>query len=145
MIGRNISLLIPDDRADELPAILDQIGRGESVVPYETVRVRKDGRRIDVAVMISPIKDPGGVVVGASTLARDITERKNLEAQLKQSQKMEAIGSLAGGVAHDFNNILTVIRGYSAVLLKDLGDDRLRDSVQQIDRADPPWVCWRLV
>ena len=135
MIGRNISLLIPDDRADELPSILQRIGRAEFVQPYETVRVRKDGEQIGVAFTVSPIKDETGAVVGASTIARDITERTRLEAQVRQSQKMEAIGSLAGGVAHDFNNILLVIRGHSARLLKDLGDERLRESVEQIDRA----------
>jgi PAS domain S-box-containing protein len=135
IIDRGISLLIPEDRGDELPAILNRIGTGESVEPYETVRIRKDGTLIDVAVTISPIKDASGAVIGASTIARDITERKRLEEHLQQSQKMEAIGSLAAGIAHDFNNILLVIRGNSAVLLDDLGDERLRDHVQQIDRA----------
>jgi two-component system cell cycle sensor histidine kinase/response regulator CckA len=135
VVGQPISILIPDDRGDELPTILAQIGRGEAIEPYETVRIRKDGTPIDVALTVSPIKDPRGVVIGASTIARDITERRNLEEQLRQSQKMEAIGSLAGGIAHDFNNIVLVIRGHSAVLLQDLGDERLRESVQQIDRA----------
>jgi PAS domain S-box-containing protein len=135
IIGRGISQLIPDDRAEELPSILERIGRGETVQPYETVRVRKDGTRITVALTVSPIKDASGAVVGASTIARDISERTRLEDQLRQSQKMEAVGSLAGGIAHDFNNILLVIRGHSAVLLRELGDERLRESVQQIDRA----------
>jgi two-component system, cell cycle sensor histidine kinase and response regulator CckA len=135
IIGRRISLLIPEDRADELPAILEQIGRGEMVQPYETVRVRKDGERLDVALTVSPIKDASGAVAGASTIARDITDRRKLEDQLRQAQKMEAVGQLAGGIAHDFNNILLVIRGHSSVLLRELGDERLRESVQQIDRA----------
>jgi two-component system cell cycle sensor histidine kinase/response regulator CckA len=135
IVGAPIALLIPDDRADELPSILQRVQRGEAVPPYTTVRVRKDGTRIDVSLSVSPIKDPSGVVVGASTIARDITEQTKLEAQLRQSQKLEAIGSLAGGIAHDFNNILLVIRGHSAVLLRDLEHERLRESVQEIDRA----------
>ena len=135
MVGQSISLVIPDDRADELPEILDRISRGESVHPFETVRVRKDGSRVNVALTISPIKDPHGVVVGASTIARDITDRLRLEEQLRQSEKTQAIGSLAGGIAHDFNNILLVIRGHSALLLQDLRGERVRESVQQIDRA----------
>jgi PAS domain S-box-containing protein len=135
IVGQSISLLIPDHRADELPAILDRIGRGEAVPPYETVRVRKDGRQIDVALTVSPIKDSRGTLIGASTIARDITDRTKLEAQLRQSQKLESIGSLAGGIAHDFNNILLVIRGHSAVLLDDVSDQRLRASILQIDRA----------
>ena len=135
IVGQSIALLIPDDRADELPEILDRISRGDSVHPYETVRVRKDGSRVDVALTISPIRDPHGVVVGASTIARDITDRLRLEEQLRQSEKTQAIGSLAGGIAHDFNNILLVIRGHSALLLEDIRDERVRESVQQIDRA----------
>jgi two-component system cell cycle sensor histidine kinase/response regulator CckA len=127
--------LIPEDRADELPAILDRISRGDSVHTYETVRVRKDGSRVDVALTISPIRDARGVVVGASTIARDITDRLILEEQVRQSEKTQAIGSLAGGIAHDFNNILLVIRGHSALLLQDVRDERVRESVQQIDRA----------
>jgi two-component system, cell cycle sensor histidine kinase and response regulator CckA len=135
MVGENISRLIPDDHADELPEILDRISRGDSVHTYETVRVRKDGSRVDVAVTISPIRDQRGVVVGASTIARDITDRLRLEERLRQSDRMQAIGSLAGGIAHDFNNILLVIRGHSALLLKDLADERVREGVHQIDRA----------
>ena len=75
--------------------------------------MRKDGKRIKVALTVSPIRDRHGAVVGASTIARDITERWRLEQLLHQSQKMEAVGRLAGGVAHDFNNLLGVIIGYA--------------------------------
>ncbi len=111
--GRPISLVIPPDRAHELPLIYERIRRGERVQPYETVRVRKDGRQIDVSLSISPIKDVAGRTVAASTIVRDITERKRLEMQMRQAQKMEAIGTLAGGIAHDFNNLLTAIGGYT--------------------------------
>ena len=75
--------------------------------------MRKDGKEIKVALTVSPIRDSHGAVVGASTIARDITERWRLEQLLHQSQKMEAVGRLAGGVAHDFNNLLGVIIGYA--------------------------------
>jgi len=111
--GRPISLVIPPDRAHEIPLIYERIRRGERVRHYETVRVRKDGRQIDVSLSISPIKDVAGKIVAASTIVRDITERKRLEMQMRQAQKMEAIGTLAGGIAHDFNNLLTTIGGYT--------------------------------
>ena len=78
---------------------------------FETERKRKEGQLIHVSLTISPIRDAGNRVVGASKIARDITEKKLLERQLHQSQKMEAIGQLTGGIAHDFNNLLGVIVG----------------------------------
>ena len=105
VIGKNISLLTPIDRPDEIPEILGKIARGERVEAHESVRVTKDGRRLDVSVSVSPLRNVAGDIVGASAIARDITTQKRAEGQLRQSQKMEAIGRLAGGVAHDFNNV----------------------------------------
>jgi PAS domain S-box-containing protein len=116
-IGRPLHMLMPADRLDEFPQMLLAVQRGESVSNYETVRLRKDGKKINVSVTDSPIRGEGGTVAGVSSIARDITERKRLEEELLQSQKMEAVGRLAGGIAHDFNNILTAILGYSDLLI----------------------------
>ena len=89
MVGKHISLLIPDDRKSEEPGILEKIRRGESVDHYETLRRRKDGRLIDVSVTISPIRDAEGAVIGASKLARDITGRKQLERQILEVSDRE--------------------------------------------------------
>ena len=83
MVGRSIMPLIPADRREEEEHILEKIGRGESVRHFETVRQAKDGRRIDVSATISPIKDSTGKIVGASKVARDITERKRAEEELR--------------------------------------------------------------
>jgi two-component system, cell cycle sensor histidine kinase and response regulator CckA len=109
VIGRPISLLAPQERQDEIPGILERIRHGERVDYFESVRVAKDGRRLNVSISVSPVHDPEGNIVGASAIARDITSQKRAEDQLRQAQKMEAIGRLAGGVAHDFNNILGII------------------------------------
>jgi two-component system cell cycle sensor histidine kinase/response regulator CckA len=262
VIGKPVSILLPSDQQDELPQILEKIRRDERIQHYETIRIRKNGQRINISVTISPVKDAEGMVVGASAIARDITERKrvaeklqeseshfrslvhdapygiyritldgrllqvnpalvkmlgyeseselmrcdaekdicadpethqrlitnywrkqdfrdveaqwrrkdgkiitvkmtghpvlekadspayfevfgediterrSLERQLLQSQKMEAIGRLAGGVAHDFNNLLGVILGHSDILDQQIGaDGRLRKSVEATRQA----------
>jgi PAS domain S-box-containing protein len=86
IVGRSISLLIPEDQQDELPAVLARVRAGERVDPYETVRRTKDGHRIDVSLTVSPIKDATGRVVGASAVARDITPRKHADAALRASE-----------------------------------------------------------
>ncbi|MGA2200774.1 MAG: PAS domain S-box protein [Terriglobales bacterium] len=116
VIGKHVSLLAPSDRPDEIPEILKKTARGESIEHYESVRVTKDGRQLNVSISVSPLRDAKGDIVGASSIARDITAQKRAEGQLRQSQKMEAIGRLAGGVAHDFNNILAIINACTEFL-----------------------------
>jgi PAS domain S-box-containing protein len=120
IIGRPLDILIPSDLLHEEVEILAAVARGEQVQHLETVRVRKDGRRFDVSITISTINNSAAKSVGISKIVRDISERKHLEKQFRQSQKMEAIGLLASGVAHDFNNILAVIQ-MQADLLKSEG------------------------
>ena len=82
VVGNPITILIPPDRHDEEPAILERIRRGERVAHYETVRMRKDGSRIDISLTVSPVQNTEGKIIGASKIARDITDRKNAEAQI---------------------------------------------------------------
>ena len=264
-VGQLVSMLVPAEAAEEIPRILESVRKGEAVRAYETLRRRKDGALVPVSVAVSPIFDSQGEVVGASTITRDITERKraeqslqeseerfrqlaenieevfymegpeglpieyispayekvwgrtrasvyadplswqqgihpedwprlreqfealvqrgsapdtefrvvrpdgtvrwvwnrafmvrneagealrtvgfaaditerkHLEAQLRQAQKMEAIGRLAGGVAHDFNNLLTIISGYGQLVLEALPEeDPLRSQVAEVLKA----------
>ena len=84
MVGRSLAILVPPGRDDELPRILSQIKEGRHVDRYETVRRRSDGRDIDVSLTVSPIKDAAGRIVGAATIARDITARKQAEVELRR-------------------------------------------------------------
>ena len=87
IVGRNISVLVPPERRDELPPILDKIQSGEKVDRFETVRQRRDGTLIPVSLAISPVKDLAGKIVGFSTIARDVTERKLSEEALIQAKQ----------------------------------------------------------
>lgn len=84
MIGQPVSRIVPPDRLDEFHGLLQRLRNGETIRYYETERVRKDGRRIPVSVSISPLKDEAGKIVGASTIARDITERKEADEELRR-------------------------------------------------------------
>ncbi|MGH7215970.1 MAG: PAS domain S-box protein, partial [Nitrospiraceae bacterium] len=137
VIGKPIEILVPQDRAEEEAQIIERVKQGEHVTHFETVRRRKDGTDIHIALTISPIEDGAGTIIGISKIARDITEQKSLAAQLRQSQKMEGIGQLAGGIAHDFNNLLTVINSYSAMVLGELdfSNPFARNGIEQIKEA----------
>ena len=91
MIGRNISMIIPQERLGEMNEIISRIKKGDSVNNFETLRVRKDGKIIDVAVTISPITNEAGMVIGASTIGRDISFKKSEERLLESEEKYRTI------------------------------------------------------
>ena len=101
MIGKSITILIPADRHDEEPGILERIRSGERIEHFETVRLRKDGDLVDISLSVSPVKDIEGKIIGASKIARDITERKRAEAR----QDM-----LARELHHRTKNVFTVVQ-----------------------------------
>jgi len=136
IVGKSISTIFPPDLYHEITEMMEKIRLGERVAKADTIRLRQDGKKIHVALTLSPIKDSDGRVIGVSTVARDITENRLLEEKLRQAQKMEAVGQLAGGVAHDFNNLLGVILGYSGLLLEGLSlNDPSRKAIEEIQKA----------
>ncbi len=147
VIGRPVDILIGDQpEKTPLPGIWDIIQGGRVMCGHFTGR-RKNGAPYDTETTISPIRDSNGEIINHVFVQRDITHEKEVERKLLQAQKMEAIGTLAGGVAHDFNNILTAILGFAQLAkynipagnpsLSDLDDvikagRRARDLVRQI-------------
>jgi PAS domain S-box-containing protein len=109
-IGQSISMLVPPNRPDEIPDILEKIKRGEIVDHFETIRQKKDGSLVHVSLTVSPIIDGEGRTVGASIIARDISEQKEAERMVRESEKMAVIGKLAAGTAHSIRNPLTSMK-----------------------------------
>jgi PAS domain S-box-containing protein len=143
-IGQSITMLIPPNRFNEEPDILERIRRGESIEHYETVRHRKDGTLLDLSLTVSPLRNNHGQIVGASKIARDITERKQTEEALRkaQAQLTDRAGQLQGlvlertselsatnnqleafiySIAHDLRAPLRSMQGFSAMLMEDTG------------------------
>jgi PAS domain S-box-containing protein len=116
MIGAPSSVLIPPEYEDEARRIDEKIMLGEQITHYETTRLHKDGSRILVSLTVSAIHGPHGEIVGTASTARDVTAQKAMEAQVSRVQRLESLATLAGGVAHQFNNINTVIKGYLELL-----------------------------
>ena len=135
-IGMNIgTITAPGYLALVSDSVSNKTTGGEQARLYETEIITKDGRLLPVEVNARLIYE-GDQPVGVQGIARDISERKQLEDQLRHSQKMEAIGRLAGGIAHDFNNLLTAIIGYSQLALGRLSsDDAMRKEIDEINNA----------
>jgi PAS domain S-box-containing protein len=106
MLGQSISRLACVGGENDMTAILDQVCRGQRVDHYETVRCRKDGIEIAVSLTVSPIRSSSGEIVGASKIARDISNQKQAEKALRIAEKLAAVGRVASSIAHDINNPL---------------------------------------
>ena len=109
IIGKPASILLPLDRMQEENRILSQIRRGETIPLHDSVRVAKDGRVLSVGVTISPIRDATGAVIGASTMAHDLTQVKMAEQALRNAEKLAVAGRMAATVAHEINGPLEAV------------------------------------
>lgn len=135
VIGRTLPT-VPDNMTEAVNELSARVLRGELVAGLETQRLKKDGKVIDIDLSVAPIRDSQGGVRGIMSVAIDSSQRHRLEEQLRQSQKMEAIGRLAGGVAHELNNQMTVVTGHTHLLLASLDlADPARDQIEAIQKA----------
>ena len=135
-IGKPISMLLPPEKEREESDAMESLKRGETINAYDAVRTRKDGRNVEVSVTMSPIFDPLGNLVGASKVARDISDRKVMETELEvrraqavASARLSALGMMAAGIAHEINNPLAVIHASASDLMDmaETGDVPLKD------------------
>jgi PAS domain S-box-containing protein len=109
MIGRPILTIIPPELHATESEILATIARGERIEHFETVRLRKDGERIEISLTVSPVKDETGRIVGAAKIARDITQLRKAERALRTTERLASVGRLAATVAHEINNPLEAV------------------------------------
>jgi two-component system, cell cycle sensor histidine kinase and response regulator CckA len=133
---RRIPYLPDSEKEATMTHIRAVVGEGIPCSGFETKRSTKDGRLLDMSLSASRYHDHEGNPAGMLVVLTDITQRKLLEEKLRHSAKMEAIGQLAGGLAHDFNNILTAVIGYTNLLTNELSDQQsYREKLLQITRA----------
>lgn len=119
IIGRSILTIVPENLHEQEYAILRRLQAGQRIEHFETTRCHKDGHTLQVSVRISPIKDATGRVIGASKIARDISEQKRMQQALIDSEKLAATGRLAAAIAHEINNPLESVTNLAYLLAID--------------------------
>lgn len=137
VIGQSIAILIPPDRAEEEPQIIERLKRGERVDHFDTFRLRKDQTLVNVSLTISPVKNADGRIVGASKVARDITERARQEAALRELNTALRLANIdlqhfAFAAAHDLQEPLRMVTTYTQLLSRVLADSLNDDSSEYI-------------
>ncbi len=123
IIGSSILKLIPEHLHSDEKTIIENIRAGRRIEHFETVRLAKDGRLVDVSLTISPIKDEEGRVIGASKILRDVSSRKRMEQSLLQAEKIAATGRMAATIAHEINNPLEAVMNLLYLLRERITDD----------------------
>jgi PAS domain S-box-containing protein len=135
IIGRPVTVIIPPELHPDEQMILSKIRRGEKIDHFETIRLRKDGERIEVSLTISPVKDEDGNVIGAAKIIRNITENNKIERALRTTEKLAAAGRMAATVAHEINNPLEAVTNLVYLAKRDLEkNERVAEYLEMASR-----------
>jgi PAS domain S-box-containing protein len=126
IVGASILKLIPEHLHSDEKTIIENIRAGRRIEHFETVRLAKDGRLIDVSLTVSPVKDREGRVIGASKILRDVSGRKRIEQSLLQAEKIAATGRMAATIAHEINNPLEAVTNLLYLLRSKIADEEGR-------------------
>ena len=138
IIGRPLAILVPTEHIGELERNLERLNREERVGSYETERVHKTGARLHVLLSVSPIRNEKGELVGASAIARDITQRKRTEEALRRNERLATAGRLTAAIAHEIRNPLEALTNIIYLSRRDAAgrDEYLKLAEQEIGRLD---------
>jgi PAS domain S-box-containing protein len=135
VLGRNCRFLQGPDTDPETVATIREAVKERQDVAVEILNYRRDGTPFWNALYLSPVYDKSGKLIYFFASQIDVTRRKQAEAVLQQSQRMEALGGMASGVAHEFNNLMTVVIGSAHLVLARIGEDRIRTQLERIEWA----------
>jgi PAS domain S-box-containing protein len=141
-IGRPVTILFPPDRENEEPGILSRILRGERIDHYETVRRRKDGSLVDISLTVSPMRDSTGALIGASKIARDITERKDAQRKLEESEQhlQNLLAAIPAAIyTTDAQGRITYFQPGGGQACRSHADDWQRRVVRDVEAIQPGW------
>ncbi|HBV86841.1 MAG TPA: PAS domain-containing sensor histidine kinase [Desulfosporosinus sp.] len=140
IIGESIKELVPPDKQGELDDIFLNISQGRSLLHYETTRVRKDRRIINVFLTVSPIKNHADEIIGASTIVRDVTAQKKIEKDMIRMDQMNIVGEMAASIGHEVRNPMTTVRGFLQLLGGNNNPNKYNEyiplMISELDRAN---------
>ncbi|MGH7336745.1 MAG: PAS domain S-box protein, partial [Myxococcota bacterium] len=137
--GKPLFDLVPEEAQEQLREVMARVRQGRSVGHLETVGLRGGGQRFDVSLGVSPRRDGSGAIAGASVIARDMSEQRDLERRLRQTEELAALATLVTGIAHDIGTPMNVILGYTDMLARSLREEKDRERIriikEQVERV----------